>query len=347
VDHTNEYARCGLRTLFFTKKEIDQATFPAWEAEYEEARRSLFDRAAKLEAAAVKLEKDLILLGATAIEDKLQEGVPEAIAQLQLAGLKIWMLTGDKLETAVNIAHACSLLHDGMHEYVISLPPSNEKKVENETALVRKMLESHKFAQEMLSPRDSSGVIIDGHALSLVINNGMADLFVDLAVASAAVVCCRMSPLQKAEVVALVKHRGAKTLAIGDGANDVGMIQVADVGVGISGLEGQQAVMASDFSIAQFRFLDRLLLHHGRLSYKRFARMVSFYFYKNLIIGLILFYYDALSFFSGQTMFYEAYLGLYNVLFVAAPILVVGVFDQVPHLTLPITLLRLLINGVM
>ena len=129
--------------------------------------------------------------------------------------------------------------------------------------------------------------------------------------------------------MAAAQSSGIKTLAIGDGANDVGMIQEADIGVGISGQEGQQAVMAADFAVAQFRFLERLLLHHGRYNYKRMAKMIGFFFYKNILLGLTLFFYDGHTFFSGQTMYNDFYMSAYNLMFVAFPIIIVGIWDQV------------------
>ncbi|KAL3150345.1 hypothetical protein ABBQ32_000189 [Trebouxia sp. C0010 RCD-2024] len=144
----------------------------------------------------------------------------------------------------------------------------------------------------------------------------------------AAVICCRVSPKQKALVTALVKTTGDTTLGIGDGANDVGMIQEAHIGVGISGQEGMQAVMSSDFSIAQFRYLETLLLVHGRWSYARITRMVLFFFYKNLLFGLTLFYFNCLCFFSGQTLYNDFYMSLYNVVFTALTPLIVGTMDS-------------------
>ena len=142
------------------------------------------------------------------------------------------------------------------------------------------------------------------------------------------VICCRVSPSQKAEVTTLVKNQGRVTLGIGDGANDVGMIQAAHIGVGISGQEGMQAVMASDFAIAQFKFLERLLLVHGRWNYLRITKMVVYFFYKNILFGLTLFYFNAFAFFSGQTVYNAWSMTFYNVIFTVFPVLVIGTFDQ-------------------
>lgn len=116
----------------------------------------------------------------------------------------------------------------------------------------------------------------------------MTKPFLKLTKCCACVLCCRSTPLQKAYLVKIVKEElNLSTLAIGDGANDVSMIQMADVGVGISGQEGMQAVMASDFTLSRFKFLEPLLLRHGFWSYDRLSRMVLYFFYKNAVSILV------------------------------------------------------------
>ncbi|KAG0500498.1 hypothetical protein HPP92_000570 [Vanilla planifolia] len=238
------------------------------------------DREAMLEQVADLIEKDLILVGATAVEDKLQKGVPRCIDKLAQAGLKIWVLTGDKMETAINIGFACSLLRQGMKQICISAMHTD---------------------------------LIGGDAEKLIVLLSYAAGF----------------PKQKALVTRLVKEgTGKTTLAIGDGANDVGMIQEADIGVGISGVEGMQAVMASDFSIAQFRFLERLLIVHGHWCYKRIAQMICYFIYKNIAFGLTLFYFEAYTAFSGQSVYDDWYMLLFNVVLTSLPVISLGVFEQ-------------------
>ncbi|PSR96926.1 Phospholipid-transporting ATPase [Actinidia chinensis var. chinensis] len=184
-------------------------------------------------------------------------------------------------------------------------------------------------------PHAAFALIIDGKTLTYILEDDMKHQFLNLAVDCASVICCRVSPKQKALVTRLVKQgTGKTTLAIGDGANDVGMIQEADIGVGISGVEGMQAVMASDFSIAQFRFLERLLVVHGHWCYKRIAQMVSntsricYFFYKNIAFGLTLFYFEAFAGFSGQSVYDDWYMLLFNVLLTSLPVISLGVFEQ-------------------
>lgn len=142
-------------------------------------------------------------------------------------------------------------------------------------------------------------------------------------------VCCRVSPLQKALVVKLVKrHLKAILLAIGDGANDVSMIQAAHVGVGISGLEGMQAARSADVAISQFKYLKKLLLVHGAWSYQRLSKLILYSFYKNITLYMTQFWYTFQNGFSGQVIYESWTITYYNVLFTVLPPIVMGVFDQ-------------------
>ncbi|KAL5152429.1 putative phospholipid-transporting ATPase 4 [Glycine soja] len=178
-------------------------------------------------------------------------------------------------------------------------------------------------------PHAAFALIIDGKTLTYALEDDVKHQFLGLAVGCASVICCRVSPKQKALVTRLVKEgTGKTTLAIGDGANDVGMIQEADIGVGISGVEGMQAVMASDFAIAQFRFLERLLVVHGHWCYKRIAQMICYFFYKNIAFGLTIFYFEAFAGFSGQSVYDDWYMILFNVVLTSLPVISLGVFEQ-------------------
>jgi magnesium-transporting ATPase (P-type) len=138
---------------------------------------------------------------------------------------------------------------------------------------------------------DVLALVIDGKSLTFALEKDLEKVFLDLAVMCKAVICCRVSPLQKALVVKLVKrHLKALLLAIGDGANDVSMIQAAHVGVGISGVEGLQAARSADVAIGQFRYLRKLLLVHGQWSYHRLSKMILYSFYKNLALFMTQFW---------------------------------------------------------
>eukprot|EP00958_Prasinococcus_capsulatus_P005906 scaffold568_cov376-Prasinococcus_capsulatus_cf.AAC.17 len=347
-DHLEEFANVGLRTLVLARKDISEDEYVAWAEKHHEAKTSIRDRKAKLEAVYDEIERGLILLGATAIEDKLQEKVPETIENLAKSGISLWVLTGDKLETAINIAYACNLLNDEMNIFKVEgvaegVPTSSAKTTNNMTGSVSNggAFDEHdpvtivsaqlgRLKSELEADTDSAteyALVIDGNALTTALNDDCKELFAEASLGCKAVVCCRVSPLQKAEVTTLVKEAGFNTLAIGDGANDVGMIQRAGIGVGISGFEGRQAVLAADFAIAQFRFLERLLLVHGRLSYKRQAQMINYFFYKSSIVGYILFIGNGLTFWSGQPIVNDFALSLYSPVFTALTPFLLGLLE--------------------
>lgn len=332
--HLNEYGEAGLRTLALAYKKLEESEYSAWNVEFFKAKTTIGpDREAHLERVADMIEKDLILVGATAVEDKLQKGVPECIDKLAQAGLKIWVLTGDKMETAINIGFACSLLRQGMRQICLSVMNTDLIAEDAKKAIRENMLMQITNASQMVKlekdPHAAFALIIDGKALAYALEEDMKNQFLNLAVDCASVICCRVSPKQKALVTRLVKEGTSKTtLAIGDGANDVGMIQEADIGVGISGVEGMQAVMASDFSIAQFRFLERLLVVHGHWCYKRIAQMICYFFYKNIAFGLTIFYFEAYTGFSGQSVYDDWYMLLFNVILTSLPVISLGVFEQ-------------------
>ncbi|XWS16208.1 hypothetical protein CRYUN_Cryun34aG0065400 [Craigia yunnanensis] len=327
--HLNEYGEAGLRTLALAYRMLEESEYSAWNNDFQKAKTSIgADREAMLEKVAEMMERDLILIGATAVEDKLQKGVPQCIDKLAQAGLKIWVLTGDKMETAINIGYACSLLRQGMKQICIIAISSDAKEVVKENVLMQITNASQTIKLEK-DPHAAFALIIDGKTLAYALEDDMKQQFLNLAVDCASVICCRVSPKQKALVTRLVKEgTGKTTLAIGDGANDVGMIQEADIGVGISGVEGMQAVMASDFSVAQFRFLERLLVVHGHWCYKRIAQMVCYFFYKNIAFGLTLFYFEAFTGFSGQSVYDDWYMLLFNVVLTSLPVISLGVFEQ-------------------
>lgn len=318
------YGSEGLRTLVLAYSVLEEGPFKEWAAKYEEALCAIVNREEKVANVGAEIEWNMELIGATAIEDKLQGGVASTIELMIAAGIKVWVLTGDKKETAINIGFACALLNSSMN--VMTFEDVTEANIESEL----KQLVAKARNEDPSEAADLS-LVIQGHLLITVLENPkIALIFLELAKMCKAVVCCRVSPLQKAQVVSLVKNNvaGAITLAIGDGANDVSMIQAAHVGIGISGLEGLQAARASDYSIAQFRFLQPLLLVHGRYSYRRIARLIMYSFYKNISLYLTQLWFCIYNAFSGQSLIDSWALALYNVVFTAFPIMVVATLDR-------------------
>jgi len=288
AEHLEMFAREGLRTLCIAQKELDEEEYQAWNKDHDLAAAAIVDREEKLEKVSDGMERELTLLGGTAIEDRLQDGVPDTIALLGDAGIKLWVLTGDKVETAINIGFSCNLLNNDMDLIVFCI---EDESLDSATAELDKHLNAFgitgsdaelKAARKNHEPPGPThAIVIDGDSLSLVLDDTLRQKFLLLCKQCKAVLCCRVSPAQKAAVVRLVKTGlDVMTLSVGDGANDVAMIQEADIGVGIAGEEGRQAVMSSDYAIGQFRFLQRLILVHGRWSYRRLAEAIANFFYK-------------------------------------------------------------------
>ncbi|CAI7911165.1 unnamed protein product [Closterium sp. NIES-53] len=411
--HIHQYSQTGLRTLVIAARPLPPAALHTWLAAYRAAARSLSaDRDAQLAALADEMERWLQILGATGIEDRLQAGVPAALQMLRGAGMKVWMLTGDKVETGVSIARSCGLVR--REDRVVRVSAGTERECErrlrevcgmegsgvgeagglgevegvgigrgeggaaaveeeegdcrdgasrsssssvicgssevrglNGASLgedegegrtgeaVRKHMGAHRKHSGALgswnagSAAASCAMAIDGATLALALSPALRRLFFRASQRCSVVLCCRVAPMQKAAVVALVRQlSGELTLAIGDGANDVPMIQTAAIGVGIRGHEGRQAVMASDFAISQFRFLARLLLVHGHWNYHRMAYMIVYNLYKNTVFVLLLFWYLSQTAFSTTPAIGQLSLMFFSLTYTTLPTVVVASIDQ-------------------
>ncbi|CAL7937067.1 unnamed protein product [Xylocopa violacea] len=350
--HLQSYARQGLRTLVMAKKSLTAQEYENWRRTHSEAELSVENREIRIKDSYASLESHLSLLGVTGIEDKLQAGVPETMSTLMAAGIVIWVLTGDKPETAVNIAYSARLFSPAMQ--LLWLQARSKTIAE---ALIHGYLESARKEGTMqgldnireiaMFNRDAAendahridspwpkqrALVVDGKTLTVILDprSGLTRPFLELTKTCSSVLACRATPLQKAYIVRIVKEQlGMRTLAIGDGANDVSMIQTADVGVGISGQEGTQAIMAADFAISRFSMLSRLLLLHGQWCYDRLSRMILYFFYENATMVFVLFWYQLYCGFTGTVMMDQIYLMLYNLMFTSMPPLVLGIYDRV------------------
>ncbi|ODV91372.1 hypothetical protein CANCADRAFT_15651, partial [Tortispora caseinolytica NRRL Y-17796] len=319
LEHIDEFSTEGLRTLVYAYRFVPKEEYGHWKKLYHEATTSLTQRSKKIEEVGALLERSFELCGVTAIEDKLQEGVPEAIDRLRRANIKLWMLTGDKRETAINIGYSCRIAKDYSTMFILKSEDDLSYRITD--AMIR--IEKRECAHSV--------IVIDGQALGMVEEDPtLLSLFIDLCVNADSVICCRCSPSQKANMVKAVRRKLKKavTLAIGDGANDIAMLQSADVGIGITGREGLQAARSSDYSIAQFRFLLKLLFVHGRWNYTRTAKYVMVTFYKEVIFYLSQAIYQRYTLFSG-TSFYEQWsLSMFNTLFTTLCVLTIGIFER-------------------
>ncbi|EHB07732.1 Putative phospholipid-transporting ATPase VB [Heterocephalus glaber] len=343
--HLDLYARDGLRTLCIAKKVISEEDFQRWANFRHQAEASLDNRDELLMETAQHLENQLTLLGATGIEDRLQEGVPDTIAALQEAGIQLWVLTGDKQETAVNIAYSCRLL--SQTDTVYSLNTESQETCESilncTLEEVKQFYQPQKPTQKLFGFQlpskttsttsgaavQDAGLVIDGKTLNVIFQAKLEKKFLELTQYCRAVLCCRCTPLQKSMIVKLARDKlSVMTLSIGDGANDVSMIQAADIGIGISGQEGMQAVMSSDFAISRFKHLKKLLLVHGHWCYSRLARMVVYFFYKNVCYVNLLFWYQFFCGFSGSTMIDNWQMIFFNLFFTSLPPIIFGILDK-------------------
>ncbi|KAH8788465.1 hypothetical protein F5883DRAFT_479211 [Diaporthe sp. PMI_573] len=342
--HIDEYAREGLRTLVYAGKFLGHEEYDSWKQLYQEAEASLDNRQERMEDVSDLLEQSLELIGASAVEDKLQQGVPETIAKLREANVKIWMLTGDKRETAINISHSTRICGPESTVFVLDI---SDGDLELQVADVADKVQYQLQLTYGDPSRHHVAVVIDGETLTAIEEPSavrLRNLFVSLVTMLDSVICCRASPAQKAFLVNIIRKGpprdssglfswlkpGPKkplTLAIGDGANDLAMISAANVGVGISGLEGQQAARIADFSISQFRYLSKLMLVHGRWNYYRTTRFILATFWKETFVFFPQALFQQQTGATGTSLYEPSSLALIS-FFTVACIIVIGTWEQ-------------------
>ena len=342
--YVNLFSAQGYRTLYISMKVFKEEEWEDFSSELEQAEMDPFQKKEKLEEIYQRIENGLTLLGSTIVEDKLQENVPEVIKELRQADIKIWMLTGDKLSTAYNIGLSCNLINKDIKTFFVE---GIEKKLDENFNVVNKdeqekvilnFVKEYKHFQGNIEngflQKNQEflkfGILVDEKALFTITNNKeIANIFLDVAKDAVAVICCRVSPLQKSQVVKLMKNYDKKkiTLAIGDGGNDVSMIMEAHIGIGIYGEEGLRAAQSSDYAIGEFQVLRRLLFFHGYLNLMRNSIMVIYFFYKNFVFTIIHFFYGFLNDFSGQTIIEDWFITLFNLVFTSIPLAARGILD--------------------
>ncbi|KAG8849559.1 putative aminophospholipid-translocase [Tulasnella sp. 330] len=305
-EETANMAREGLRTLVMARKRLSQDVYDTFKDAHHEASVRLDGRnEAMADVVSLYLERELELLGLTGVEDKLQDDVKSTLELLRNAGIKIWMLTGDKIETATCIAISTKLVARNQYIHCIA-----KLKTANEASDQLELIES----------KPDCCLVIDGESLQMYLNL-FKTRFIEAATKLSAVVACRCSPTQKADVARLIRqHTKKRVCCIGDGGNDVSMIQAADVGVGIVGKEGKQASLAADFSVTQFSFLTKLLMWHGRNSYKRSAKLAQFVIHRGLIISIMQAVFSAIFYFSPIALYQGWLMVGYATVYTMAPV---------------------------
>ena len=387
-----DFSKKGLRTLMVAFRRINNEDYNSWVNKLHEDELNVENKQKLIDRLYDIIENNLTLIGGTVVEDKLQDKVPDTIKELRSAGIKLWVLTGDKLDTAKNIGYSCNLLSEKQKLFTLKVIQNNEFIVKNEpfseinqffkdfqnfiSELVKKYnldskyynnfygtsslggnnvdiiseqsksqeenasyksnystivnFEMYKFLKErnILEPYS---IIIEAPILyGLFKDDDTTKQFFQIAYHSSSVICCRVSPSQKSQVIQKMKEfdETAVTLAIGDGGNDVSMIMEANIGVGIYGEEGLSAAQASDFAIGEFKLLKRLLFIHGRTNLYRISKMILYFFYKNFIFTMTQFYFSFLCLASGQTIVDDWYITCYNLVFTALPLCIRAVTDS-------------------
>ncbi|EFX02366.1 haloacid dehalogenase-like protein [Grosmannia clavigera kw1407] len=379
--HIDDFAAEGLRTLLFAHKFISETEYRAWKKEYLAAATSLDDRQERIEAVAETLEQNLSLIGASAIEDKLQKGVPETVDKFRRANIKIWMLTGDKRETAINIAHSARICRPASEIYILDASRGDLAGQMLHVAESLGLRDVGDVADVVAAPgdrlwdsfsfwlgrskawkpqqqrRNHTVVVIDGHTLGIIekqqqnagkkatsasifsADADLRELFYTIIPEVDSVICCRASPSQKALLVRSIRQgketskrqrqqNPGLTLAIGDGANDLAMLAEAHVGVGVSGREGLQAARVADYSIAQFRFLGRLLLVHGRWNYVRTAQFILSTFWKEMFFYTPAAAYQWYCGYTGTSIYESWSLTVLNTLFTSLCVIIPAIVEQ-------------------
>lgn len=320
----DKVAREGHRLMMLAMKVIPRKKWFAFQVEYNKYKNDpqTIDKLLELQD---EFERSLTLIGACAVEDQLQDKVPETIALLVQAGIKVWMITGDKGETALAVGKNTGLLTANLEPILFE---SKEFVNESHLAQVSRTLKGY-------SKSELPSCLVHGSYLSTVfemrhVKKEIYNEFVKLIMQMQVAIFCRISPKQKQEIVRMIREfdDSLVTLAIGDGANDVNMISGAHVGVGIKGIEGNQAARASDYYFGEFKHLAPLLFYFGRECYRTNSNVVLFIFYKNIMIVMAQFWYGFFNFFSGQPLFEAWIYQLYNILFSFFPIFVYGIYDK-------------------
>ena len=333
----NQSAEIGLRTQLMCVKYITQDEWLSFKENYNKAKCDLKNKDENVAKIQGEFEQNFIILGSTAIEDKLQDQVADTIEFIRNAGIKLWVLTGDKVSTAKNIAYSCALINNQMKQ--IEFEKTSIEDLKEECDFFIKEIEKIRREDAL----KSICLIMNGNDLATISstqkpkeknrNNSektLADQFTEIALKCDVCLCCRVTPKQKAEIVLLIKNNvpGTITAAIGDGANDVNMITEANLGIGLRGVEGAQAARASDFAFGEFKCLKRLLFLYGRESYRTNSNMILYMFYKNILICFPQWWWGIYNLYSGQTQYEKYHYQLYNVVYTSLPIFIYAIFDR-------------------
>ena len=374
------FSNMGYRTLMIAYRELNEKDFNNWREKLHLEDLNIQKKHKIIEKYYDLIEKNFEILGATIVEDKLQDKVPETIKEIKSAGIKFWVLTGDKMSTAENIGFSCNLISKQQKIFKLYFIENDSEKydsfkeittffrdfqkflkflakkynyekistiISKSSEIRRDIYSSHDDISSNLSRSytinfelfdtlkkkkfiEPYSIIIEAPILiKLFSDEEQTEKFLSICYNAESVLCCRVSPFQKSQIVHKMKQfdPNAITLAIGDGGNDVSMIMEANIGIGITGEEGMSAANASDFAIGEFKLLKRLLFYHGRNNLNRISKLIIYFFYKNIIFTISQLFFSPLSLSSGQTIIDDWYITCYNLIFTAIPLCVTALSD--------------------
>ena len=304
-------AQDGYRVMLLAMKKIPKDEWDVLSRDYQKAKHDVL----WLDVLQKRTETGLFLIGACSIEDKLQDQVKESIEFIREAGIKVWVITGDKGETAVSVGKNAGLV-----------TPSS-KIVRFETYVYNDTYSP--------VPKGLSCALVYGSFLGNLLANNSNDPegyfnFVEVLMAFESAIFCRISPCQKQQIVKIINNYNDSlvTLAIGDGANDASMIRAAHIGVGIKGAEGTHAARVSDYYFGEFKHLVPLLFVFGTECYQKNSNVVLYNFYKNFLLVFPQFWFGFLNYFSGVSIYEQLTYQFFNILYTFSPILIYGIFDK-------------------
>ncbi|CAH8437280.1 unnamed protein product [Heterobilharzia americana] len=394
--HVTQFAMDGLRTLVYASRQVDLSEYQELVNELQQANCLFgYERKNALKIIYSKIENNLILLCVTGVEDKLQPGAEKCLKNLREAGIQVWVLTGDKEETAITVSRSaghfaprmslvrltnCEDFHSLAYKLFNQLEDlkvrrrerdlknriknyfkksinllkskTNSDYCKKESSHEKYLFDNglrqvfseavhnqydqprHRHSQRPGSSGEPIGLVIDGKSLRYALHPCLQTAFLDLCLHLSTVLCCRMTPLQKASVVQLVRSGLAETgkspitAAIGDGGNDVAMLLQANIGIGIYGKEGKEAVRASDYAIPQFKYLQRLLLVHGHRSNYRICITMNLFYYKCVTFVTTQIFYTFYSGYSAVATFETVLFSIYNLTVTSGMCLVFGMFER-------------------
>ncbi|ANQ10969.1 Phospholipid-transporting ATPase [Plasmodium coatneyi] len=304
-EESDHLSNLGLRVLVHGFLNIEEQFFHTFSNLYNKNK----DVKGQLENILDYVEKNIKVLAITGVEDKLQEGVGKTIEMLYNSGIKVWVLTGDKIETAICICKNANIKKKKHNIYIF-----RHENIKSTSNLIREF-------NSILSNIDSYVLFFD----NIIIQNCIKyipNAFVDFAANARAVVCCRCSPIEKKEIALLIKTiRRKKILCIGDGGNDVAMIQAADIGIGVLGKEGKQVVHDSDIIVSKFKNIKKLILYYGNNTFLQTSSLCSFLIHRGFVLTYLQFIYSYI-FFSIPVSIFQGWLQIgYTTYYTTAPFL--------------------------